>query len=102
MKIRPLLPLLLVLMLITTGVPSTADARRPPDPTGIWYLALDAEPYGLPPDTVLPGLVMVNRGGTALFADGGDFGGFPFAGRDSNQFSTWRFTRDGCRGRHTE
>lgn len=95
MKNPHFLPLLLIAAVAAMGTPATAAARHLPDPTGIWYLALDAEPYGLPDGTVLPGLVMINRGGTALLADGGDFGGFPFMGRDSNQFATWRWTHGG-------
>jgi hypothetical protein len=57
---------------------------------GAWYLALDAEPFGLPPGTTLPGLATFQLGGTFQIVDGGDFGGAPFFTKDSAQIGTWR------------
>jgi hypothetical protein len=64
-------------------------------PPGTWYLALDAEPFGLPPGTNLPGMMTFHRDRTVQIADGGDFGGLPFATRDTAQFGTWRRWRGG-------
>ena len=86
-----------LLTLLATSLSSVsvhAGGRLPPA-AGAWYLALDAQPYGLPPGVVLPGMVAIDGDGTVLIADGGDFGGFPFASRDSNQFGSWRYTRGG-------
>ena len=62
---------------------------------GAWYLALDAEPYGLPPGTSLPGLVQFHADRTLLIVDGGDFGGPPFATRETAQVGSWRVSRRG-------
>ncbi len=83
------LAFLSAVLMLSLAVP--AEARRHwPTPVGVWYVALDAEPYVQVPGLSLPGLVMINREGTALLEDGGDFGGFPFQ-RDSAQFAAWRF-----------
>lgn len=59
---------------------------------GSWYLALDAEPFGLAPGTSLPGLATFHEDGTYTFVDGGDFGGAPFPARDTAQIGSWRQT----------
>ena len=76
------------------ALPVFASGYRAPA-AGTWYLALDAEPFGLPPGVSLPGLMTIHSDGTVLLADGGDFGGFPFMSRDSSQFGAWRYTRKG-------
>lgn len=58
--------------------------------TGAWYLALDAEPFGLPPGTNLGGLATFHRDKTLMIEDGGDFGGLPFETLDSAQVGSWR------------
>ena len=63
------------------------------NPAGAYTLALDAAPYGLPPGTMQPGLLMINADRTAQILDGGDFGGLPFNMRDSNQFGAWYRSR---------
>ena len=62
---------------------------------GTYYLALDAEPFGLPPGLSLPGLLTLHIDRTAIIVDGGDFGGLPFDARDSAQLGSWRYTREG-------
>lgn len=63
--------------------------------SGTYYLALDAEPFGLPPGLSLPGLLTLHKDRTAIVVDGGDFGGLPFNTRDSAQLGSWRYTRQG-------
>lgn len=70
--------------------PSPASAQ-----TGTWYLALDAEPFGLPPGANLPGMATFHRDKTFLIEDGGDFGGLPFETQDSAQIGSWRKTGGG-------
>jgi len=57
---------------------------------GAWYLALDAEPYGLPPGASLPGLAQFHTDRTLQIVDGGDFGGPPFSTSDTAQVGSWR------------
>ena len=52
----------------------TTSAIHGASPTGTWYLALDATPFGLPGGN-LPVLVSFHRHGTFNISDGGDFGG---------------------------
>lgn len=59
-------------------------------PTGSWYLALSAEPFGLPPGSNLAGLATFHRDRTFLIQDAGDFGGLPFGTVDSAQIGSWR------------
>ncbi len=84
--------LLVVLVLaVTLPLPGTLRADGPaPAATGTWYLALDSEPFGLPPGTIFPGLAIIGHNGTFQIVDGGDFGGAPFPTRDSAQFGSWR------------
>ena len=59
--------------------------------TGAWYLALDSEPFGLPPGFPLSGLAVFNRDGTLQILDAGDFGQATFTNtRNSVQFGAWR------------
>jgi hypothetical protein len=58
---------------------------------GAWYLALDTEPFGLPPGTPpLSGLAIFNADGTLQFADAGDFGQMGFTGKHLTQYGSWR------------
>ena len=66
-------------------------------PTGTWYVALDTEPFGLPPGTNLAALATFHRDKTFLIEDGGDFGGLPFGTVDTAQIGSWRW-----RGGHVE
>lgn len=63
--------------------------------TGAWYVALDAEPYGLPPGSTLAGLATFHRGKGFQLVDGGDLGGLPFDTRHTAQFGSWRRTEGG-------
>lgn len=56
---------------------------------GTWYLALDAEPFGLPPGTNLPGLAQFHADGTMTLLDAGDLGAAPFPTRDTMQLGDW-------------
>jgi hypothetical protein len=56
---------------------------------GSWYLALDAEPYGLPSGANLPGLAQFNADRTLRIVDAGDFGGPPFGTGDTAQVGSW-------------
>jgi hypothetical protein len=62
---------------------------------GTWYLALDAEPYGLPPGASLPGLAQFHADRTLQIVDAGDFGGPPFPTRDTTQVGSWRISGRG-------
>lgn len=81
--------------------PITLNAQSGPkhidvqDVRGTWYLALDAEPFGLPPGANLPGLATFHSDKTFLIVDGGDFGGLPFDTRHTAQFGSWRQKGDG-------
>ncbi len=92
-----ILPGLVVITWLMTmlAAPAAVAGGQHKSAPGAWYLALDAEPYGLPPGVSLPGLVTIQSDGTVQIADGGDFGGFPFMSRDSTQFGSWRYTRYG-------
>ncbi len=95
---RSTLTLLAVVILAgVTIAPTNADARNRHYPFGTWYVALDAGPFGLPPGLSLPGIMSIHLDRTAVLVDGGDFGGLPFATRDSAQLGSWRFTRNGIR-----
>jgi hypothetical protein len=62
--------------------------------TGTWYLALDSEPFGLPPGFPLSGLAVFNRDGTLQILDAGDFGQATFTNtQNSVQFGAWRKVR---------
>ncbi|MDJ0911887.1 MAG: hypothetical protein QNI99_22075 [Woeseiaceae bacterium] len=63
---------------------------------GTYYLALDAEPFGLPPGLSLPGMLTLHGDRTAIIVDGGDFGGLPFDARDTAQLGSWRYTLEGA------
>lgn len=89
MQINTLVRRTCISVLLVLSSIAYADAGQSGNPVGIWYLALDVEPYGLPENLNLPGLVMINREGTGVMQDGGDFGAFPFE-RDSAQFVAWR------------
>lgn len=56
---------------------------------GTWYLALDAEPFGLPPGTNLPGLAQFHSDRTMTLVDAGDLGAAPFPTRDTAQLGNW-------------
>lgn len=56
---------------------------------GTWYLALDAEPFGLPPGTNLPGLLQLHEDGTMITLDLGDLGADPFPTRDTAALGSW-------------
>ena len=62
---------------------------------GTYYLALDAEPFGLPPGLSLPGMLTLHGDRTAIIVDGGDFGGLPFDARDTAQLGSWRYSWEG-------
>jgi hypothetical protein len=66
-------------------------------PGGTWYLALDAQPYTGIPGINLPGLVSLHSDRTMQIVDGGDFGGLPFATRDTTQLGSWDYGRSGIR-----
>ncbi len=88
----------LVLGLVFSGMSALVAADKPkPRPVGAWYLALDATPFGFPPELALtlPGMAILNADRTIQVMDGGDFGGQPFLTRDSTQMGTWRRTDDG-------
>ncbi|MEO1203485.1 MAG: hypothetical protein AAFX10_12305 [Pseudomonadota bacterium] len=85
--------LLAVVALLATFNAHAGKGFRPV--AGTYYLALDAEPFGLPPGLALPGLLTLHADRTAIVVDGGDFGGLPFDARDSAQLGSWRYTREG-------
>ena len=63
---------------------------------GTWYLALDTQPFGLPPGLPLAGIAQFHSDGTYQFQDAGDFGQATFLNtRHSYQFGSWRPTRGG-------
>lgn len=84
---RAVLGLGLALLLSFSAI---GEASRVSTPKGAWYLALDAEPYGLPPGTTLPGLAVFHRDKSFRIVDGGDFGGAPFGTADTPQVGSWR------------
>lgn len=58
---------------------------------GTWYLALDSQPFGLPPGFPLSGMAIFNQDGSYEFEDGGDFGQATFLNtRNLTQFGAWR------------
>jgi hypothetical protein len=60
---------------------------------GTWYLALDAEPFGLPPGTNLPGLAQFHTDHTMTLLDAGDLAAVPFPTRDTTQMGNWSTRR---------
>lgn len=74
-------------------VPASAWAWGSGQPVaGTYYLALSADPFGLPlpPGLSLPGLITLHADRTAVIVDGGDFGGLPFNTKDSPQLGSWK------------
>lgn len=60
---------------------------------GSWYLALDSQPFGLPPGFPLSGLAVFNSDGTFQVLDAGDFGQATFTNtQHSAQYGAWRYT----------
>jgi hypothetical protein len=58
---------------------------------GTWYLALDSEPFGLPPGLPLSGLAQFDSDGNFRTLDAGDFGQATFTNtQHSQQFGVWR------------
>lgn len=85
---------ILCLIGVATGLVAFTQAVAAvglPGPQGAWYLALDAEPFGLPPGTNLPGMATFDQDHSFHIVDGGDFGGMPFTGRDTAQFGSWHW-----------
>ena len=63
---------------------------------GTWYLALDTEPFGLPPGFPLSGLAIFNRDGTYQWLDANDFGqATALNTQHSQQFGSWKINRHG-------
>ncbi len=63
---------------------------------GTWYLALDSQPFGLPPGFPLSGMAIFNQDGSYEFEDGGDFGQATFLNtRNLTQFGAWRINPQG-------
>ncbi len=77
-------------LFLLAGMAAAADHGASPV-NGTWYLALDAEPFGLPPGTNLPGTMIIDQNGSVEIIDGGDFGGAPFPTRDTAQHGAWRW-----------
>ena len=92
MRTHGTFPKLVVLLAlgVIPAIAVSAPAAPAIGPVGAWYLALDSEPFGLPPGTTLSGLASFQFGGTFQFVDAGDFGGEPFFLEDSPQVGTWR------------
>lgn len=62
--------------------------------SGAWYLALDSEPYGVPPGYPLGGLAVFNADGTFQVLDAGDFGQATFTNtQHTTQLGAWRKVR---------
>ena len=70
--------------------PAVAAAQEDGPPRGTWYLALDAEPFGLPEGMSLAGLASFHKNKSFTVIDGGDFGGAPFETVHTAQMGSWR------------
>ena len=75
---------------LACGQAALAGESAPMPIAGTYYLALDAEPFDLPPGTNLPGVATFHSDRTFMIEDGGDFGGLPFEQRDLAQLGNWR------------
>lgn len=86
------------IVFVTVLVPEVASADKlRMGPVGTWYVALDAQPYTGIPNINLPGIASLHSDGTMQVVDGGDFGGLPFATRDSAQLGSWEYGWRGIR-----
>jgi len=74
----------------------TATETPQPKPVGVWALALDAGPFGIP-GFALQGAATFHRDGTLTIVDAGDFGSLGTL--DTAQLGAWRRTSDGVLAR---